>query len=191
MKKTMSIAGIILLAAAIAAPVLAYGPHWGKGRPMPGYAQAGQGACYPYGQGYADLTAEQRTELGALHQKFYDETAPLRNDIWAKRMALNTLLNTSNPDVEKAKALQQEISDLRAKMGQARLDFGLEVRKVDPNARFGMGPGRGWGRGKGLGPCGQGYGPGPGYGHHGARSYGRPMRGYGPGMGYGPGYCWQ
>ena len=190
MKKTLAVAGIILLVVAIAVPVLAHGPGWGRGRHMQGYWQGGQGGCPQYGPGYANLTEEQRAELNTLHQKFYDETAPIRNEVWAKRAELNTLLNTSNPDAEKAKALQQEISDLKAKMAQARLDFALEARKVDPNARIGMGPGRGRVYGKGYCPRAEGYGPGPGYGH-GPGHYGRHMGGYGPGMGYSPGSCWR
>jgi zinc resistance-associated protein len=189
MKKTLAVAGIMLLVAAIAVPVLAYGPNWGRGRHMQGYWQGGPGACPQYGPGYTNLTEEQRAELGALRQKFYEDMAPLRDEVRTKRAELNTLLSTPDPDVEKAKALQQEISALKAKIAEARLDFALEVRKVDPNARFGMGPGRGWGSGKWERPHTQGYGPG--YGQHGPGYYGRHMRGYGPGMGYGPGYCWQ
>jgi zinc resistance-associated protein len=181
MKKTLAVAGIILLVAAIAVPVFAYGPGWGRGRHMQGYWQGGPGAWAQYSGAYANLSEKQRAELDTLNQKFYEDTAPLRDQEWAKRAELNTLLSTSNPDAEKAKALQQQISDLRAKMAQARLDHELEVRKVDPNAaRFGIGPGRGWE-----------YGPGAGYGHHGPGYHGRHMRGYGPGMGYGPGYCWR
>jgi len=190
MKKTLAVAGIILLVAAIAVPVLAHGPNWGRGRHTQGYWQGGPGACPLYGQGYANLTEEQRAELGTLQQKFYEDTAPLRSEMRGKRAELNTLLNTPNPDAEKAKALQQEISDLKAKMAQARLDFQLETRKVDPNSRFGMGPGRGWGYGKGPWPRGEGYGSGPGYGP-GPGYHGRHMQGYGPGMGYGPGSCWR
>jgi zinc resistance-associated protein len=189
MKKTVTVAGILLLVAAVAVPVLAYGPHWGKGRPMHGYGQGESGGYPQYGPGYASLTEEQRSELDALRQKFYEDMVPLRDEVRAKRAELNTLLHTAEPDVERAKVLQQEISALRAKMAEARLDFALEARKIDPNARFGMGPGREWGPGKWRGPRSQGYGPG--YGHYGPGYHGRHMRGYGPGMGYGPGYCWQ
>jgi Spy/CpxP family protein refolding chaperone len=189
MKKSLTVVGIMLLVAAIAVPVLAYGPHWGRGRPMQGYWQGGPGAYPQYGPGYANLTEEQRTELGALRQKFYEDMAPLQDEVRAKRAELNTVLSTADPDVERAKALQQEISALSAKIAEGRLDFALEARKIDPNARFGMGPGPGWGPGKGQGPRSQGYGPG--HGHYGPGYHGRHMRGYGPGMGYGPGYCWQ
>ena len=54
-------------------------------------------------------------------QKFFDETAAVRSQMVAKHSELNILMNTSNPDLEKAKALQKEISDLKGKMGQERI----------------------------------------------------------------------
>ncbi|MGD2127411.1 MAG: periplasmic heavy metal sensor [Desulfobacteraceae bacterium] len=181
MKKTVAIVGILLLVAAIAAPVMAHGPGWGRGGHMRGNWGGGPGYCAQYGQGYDTLTEEQRAELDKLHRKFYEETAPLRNEIWAKRGELNALLSSPNPDAEKAKALQKEISDLKAKMAEKRMDTVLEARNINPDAPYG----KGWGYGRHM----RGYGPGMGYGRH--------MGGYGPGMGYGqhmggygPGACW-
>lgn len=167
MKKTLTIIGIILLVTAIAAPVLAYGPGRGKGQRMIGYWKGGPGYCWQDRRGYENLTEGQRSQLDRVHQKFYDETAQLRNEIWSKSAELNTLLNSSNPNAEKAKALQNEISDLRAKMAQKRIDFELEVRKIAPEVQSDRGYGRGYRSDM------RGYGPGMGYGRH--------MGGYGPG----------
>ncbi len=171
MKKALTIVGTVLLVAAIAIPVLAYGPGWGRGHHMMGDWKGGPGYCWQYGRGYGNLTGEQRSQLDKLSQKFYDETAQLRNEIWSKSAELNTLLNSSNPDAEKAKALQKEISDLKAKLAQKRIDFRLEARKIGPELRFGRGYGRGYSSHM------RGYGPGMGYGGH--------MGGYGPGA------CWR
>ena len=115
---------------------------------------------------------------------------------------MNTLLNAPDPDAEKAKALQKEIIDLRGKMAEKRLDFRLEARKINPDARFGRGYGKGYGRHmKGYGPrAGMGYGRHmAGYGPRADMGCGRHMKGYGPraGMGYGrhmggygQGPCW-
>ena len=73
------------------------------------------------------------------------------------------MLNSSTPDLEKAKGLQNEISDLRAKLDEKTLTYELEVRKIVPDQRLG-------------------YGHGDWDGHH--------MGTYGHMMGYGPGYCW-
>lgn len=168
MKKILAIVGILALAAVIAVPVLAQGPGYARGRGMQG-AWAGDPGAWPrYGWG-ANLTDEQRAQMDSLHQKFYDETAQVRSQMWAKQAELNVLMNTSNPDLEKARALQKEISDLKAKMAQERINLYAETKKIDPDARFAQG----WGRGKGFGPRGGDYGPGMGRGW----SQGGPGRG--------------
>lgn len=163
MRKTVKIAGIILLAAAIATPALAYGPGRGRGHYTMGYRGGGPFTYGYYGRGYDNLTAEQRGQLDKLYQKFYDETAQLRIDLRAKRAELDVILNSSNPDPEKAKALQKEIGDLRTKLTGIRLNYRLEAGKISPNARFGGG-------------YREGFGP--------PKGHGRPMRVYGPGA------CW-
>ena len=172
MKRALAIVGILALVAVVALPVLAQGPGAGRGRMMQGYGPGGPGDG-PRGGWDDKLTDEQRTQLDKLHQKFFDETAAVRSQMVAKHSELNILMNTSNPDFEKAKALQKEISDLRGKMAQERIKLFAEERKINPDARFGMG----WGRGgmKGGGPCGGGMGMGHG-------------RGMGRGPGGGP--CW-
>jgi len=172
MKKAFTIIGIVVLVAAIAIPVMAQGPGGGRGRMMQGYGPGDPANCPRYGAGDDKLTDEQRAQLDKLHQKFFDETAAMRSQMVAKRSELNILMNTSNPDFEKAKALQKEISDLTGKMGQERIKRFAEERKINPEAHFGTG----WGRGgmKGGGPHG---GMSMGYG-----------RGMGRGTGAGP--CW-
>jgi len=168
MKRALTIIGIVVLVAAITIPVMAQGPGTGRGRMMQGYGPGEPGDCPRYGARDDKLTDEQRTQLDKLHQKFFDETAAVRSQMAAKHSELMILMNTSNPDLEKAKALQKEISDLRGKMGQERIKQFAEERKINPDARFGMG----WGRGgmKGGGPsgggmgCGRGMGRGPGGG---------------------------
>lgn len=162
MKKIMATLGILAMAAVIAVPVLAQGPGYGKGRGMVGFRSFDPGACPRYGWAYGELTDEQRgqmAELQALRQKHFDETAEVRSQLWAKHAELNVLMNTSDPDLEKARALDKEISDLRAAMGQERINLHGEARKINPELRFG----RAWG-GKGRGPCSEGYGPGMGRG---------------------------
>ena len=169
MKKALTIIGIMVLVAAIATPVMAQGPGQGRGRMMQGYGPGDQANCPRYGAWDDKLTDEQRTQLGKLHQKFFDETAAVRSQMAAKHSELNILMNTSNPDLEKAKALQKELTDLKGKMGQERIKMFAEERKINPDARFGMG----WGRGGMKGGCGMGMGQG---------------RGMGRGFGGGP--CW-
>lgn len=171
MKRLASVLGIALLVGAMAVPVFAWGPRWGMGHHMMGHWGGGPGYSWNDGPRYDNLTEEQRTRLEKLYQEFNDETARLRNELRAKTGDLNTLLSLSNPDTEKARALQKEISGLRTKLAEKRLNFRLEARKINPEARFGWGYGRG-----GYGPSMRGYAPATGYGQH--------MEGYGPG------YCW-
>ena len=161
MKRIVTIAGIVLLVAAIAVPAFAYGRGWGKGRYKMGYGHGGPGYCWQQGPGHENLTEEQRGQLDKLRQKSRDENAQLRDKIRARSEELNALLNSSDPDAEKATALQKEVSDLRAQMAQNRLNFQLEARKIAPEVRFGTGYGRN-------------------YSTH-MRGYGEHMKGYGPG----------
>jgi zinc resistance-associated protein len=173
MKRALTLIGIMVLVAAIAIPVMAQGPGAGRGRMMQGYGVGDPTNCPRHGAWDDKLTDEQRAQLDKLHQKFFDDTAAVRSQMVAKQSELNILMNTSNPDFEKAKALQKEISDLRGKMGQERIKLFAEERKINPDARFGMGWGHGGMKGGGPGSGGMGMG------------YGRGM-----GRGFGGGPCW-
>lgn len=164
MKRLAVVFGIVMLVLALSYPVIARGPEQGRGYGAKGGRGGGPGSCWGEGRGYGNLTDEQRTQLDKLHQKFRDETAALRTKIWTQSGELKILLGTSDPDAAKAKALQKEISNLRAKMGEKRITLVLEARKIAPEARIGRGYDMGFGRHMG------------GYGHH---------RG-----GRGPGGCW-
>jgi zinc resistance-associated protein len=171
----MTVGGVILMVAALAMPAFARGPGWGGGqggRGCQGYGP--ESNCPNYGAWDQNLTDEQKTQINNLQKKFFDSTAQLRNQMWTKRGELQTLMSSPNPDVEKARALQKEMSDLQAKMAQERLSLQLEERKINPDARFG-----GWGRGPGMGGRGPGMMGGRGHG----MGYGRGMGGYGPGGG--------
>jgi hypothetical protein len=65
----------------------------------------------------------------------------------------------SQPDVQKASALQKDVSEMQAGLDQKRLGHIMAMRKINPDAGRGfMMEGRGMGRhGKGRG---MGYGPG-------------------------------
>ncbi|UCE81769.1 MAG: periplasmic heavy metal sensor [Deltaproteobacteria bacterium] len=175
MKKLATTLGILVLVAVLAAPVFAH--RWGKGE-----SYGGPGYCWRDSQQYGSLTESQRAELDKLEQNFFNDTAKLREEIWTKSAELNTMLNSANPDANKVRALQKDISNLRAKMSEKRVNFELEARKISPNARSGRGYGGGYGY---RGHHGPHYGHhGQYYGHHGPYGY-RGQTG-----GYGPGACW-
>jgi len=91
----------------------------------------------------SNLTTEQREQIEKLHKKFREDNADTIKQLMTKRFDLNTALNSDKPDLEKAKAIQKEISDLNAKLAQKRIDLYMEVRKINPDSKFGGGMGRG------------------------------------------------
>ena len=172
MTRVTKILGITLLIGALAVPVFAGAHGWSRGNHMMGHWGGGPEYDRQHERDFGKLTEEQRSQLEQLDRKFYDETATLRNEFRAKSAELNAVLNSSNPDLEKAKALQGELSDLRAKLDEERLSYELEARKINPEPRSDRGYGRGY------------------YGHH--RGGSGPHMGYGRHMmgGYGPESCW-
>ena len=155
MTKITKVALVALLALTMAVPVFAWGPGGGRVGGMMGRYNRAPG----YNQQYYNntLTQEQQTQLNALQKKFYDETTELRNQMWAKSNELNTILNSTDPDAAKVKALQNEINDLRAKISEAGIDYDLEAKKINPEAygTRGVGPRMG-GFGRGMGTFGPG-----------------------------------
>jgi Spy/CpxP family protein refolding chaperone len=152
MKKVVTIIGIVLLVAALAVPAFSYSRDWGKGDRRSAHWQAYPGHCRQYDRGYENLTEEQRAQLDKLYQKFHDENALLRNEIRSKSVELGTVLNSSNPDAEKAMTIQAEINDLKAKLAQNRVTFWLEMRKIAPEIRVGRVYSKDFGPGKGYNP---------------------------------------
>ena len=153
MKKLATTLGILLLIGVLAAPVFAY-------RGSRGGWSGGPGSCWQDSEPYGNLTESQNAELDRLEQKFFNDTAKLRDEIWAKSEELNTLLNEGDPDVKKVRSLQKEITDLRAEMDRQRIDFELKARKITPRSGYARGYSRGYGRHM------MGYGGGYGRGRH-------------------------
>lgn len=155
MRKLSMTLGILVLIGVLAVPVFAWhSGGWGGWMHGPGHFWQG-------GAQYGDLTEDQRNELDKLEQKFYDDTAKLRSETWTKSEEFDAELNRSDLDTKKVKALQKEISDLKAKMAEQMVDFELKARKIAPSTGYARGYGRGYGRHmRGYGPHRGGYGPG-------------------------------
>jgi Spy/CpxP family protein refolding chaperone len=187
MKRTLSIVGILLVAGVVSVSLIAQDTAWGRGRGGQGY-WGGPGSCWDSGRGPAaatELTEEQKTQLDELYQAHYDETVPIKNDLWAKRAQMRTLLGASTVDKEQILSLQREINALKSTLAEKRIEFRLKARDIAPDYKFAGGYGKGYGfRGRGEGPNMRGYGP------HMRGGYGPGWRGGNAG-GYGPGACWQ
>ncbi|MGD9096782.1 MAG: periplasmic heavy metal sensor [Desulfobacterales bacterium] len=116
-----------------------YGGHMkGCGGPMMGSG---------FGPGLGDLSKEDYAKLEAANAKFYKETLELRREIDDKRFALSQEWHQEKPDPDKVKALQQEISKLRADLDAKTVEHKLAVREMMPNTARGRGHGGGYHRG--------------------------------------------
>ena len=162
MKRLFVLLGSVLLVSALAVPLLAHGPAQTRDPHMRGHWGAYPGCYADHERKYGNVTQEQRSKLQELDRKFYHETEQLRNEIMNLSHELHSLLSKADSDHEKAKMLQKNLSELRAKMDEKRLAYTLDSRRIMPELQAKHK--YGWGR------------------HH--------KRGYGSGM-YGSGSCWK
>jgi hypothetical protein len=165
-KNTLTVIGIVLAIVLVGGWVFAHGPGGKRGY---GHRE------YGYGDPYSNLTSEQREKLQAQEEKFYQDTAQLRKELYQKRLELQGLWIDPKADPEKIKAKQREVFELQSRIQEKALEHKLATRELLPEEGIGQGP---WGHGYGMGS-----GPHHGRGH---------MGGHGPGAmrGYGRGPCW-
>ena len=146
------------------------------------HAQQGQGkgkTGAPAGEGIfpgcplnLNLTQEQTAKLQELRNGFFKDTTGLRSDIFKKEQDMDALMLEKAIDAEKAKKLQEEISNLQGQMSQKRLQAQLDARKMlTPEQISLLPPGCNMGFGQGGKGCGfePGCGKGPGGRGHGAQ----------------------
>jgi Spy/CpxP family protein refolding chaperone len=166
-----NVSKLILIVAAMALLLIIFSAPVSAGRGL----NAGQRGWRPWCAG--NLSDEDQAVLSKERQAFFDDTQDLRQDMYQKRLELQSELAKKNPDAQKAIALQNDISKLTEEFDQKRLDFILKMRKTNPD----MGRIGGWrGEDDDVADC-------PNYGHHMGRWKGYRM---GPGMmgrGYGMG----
>lgn len=165
LRKGIAVLAVIATVGFVATAFAGWGAG-GYGHRGPGWHHMGWGGP---GDGYGynqNLTDEQQKAIGQERQEFLNATESLRQDLYAKNLELRSELAKDNPDVQKAAALQKEISKLESDLDQKQLDFMLNARKVAPDA----------GRGYMMGGRGGMMGYGPGYGN---------------GAGPRGGYCWE
>jgi len=154
MKKGMlAVALVVILLGAVL--VYAQGPGQG-----PGYGPGrGHGRCWESGDPGkgASLTDEQRAQLQDLRKKFHDETAQLRESVFAKRQELHSLWSDPKAETSAIMNKEKELRYLQDQMQDEALQLKLEARKIltpEQLSEFGgrgMGPGFGRGHGKGYG----------------------------------------
>ena len=125
-------------------PGYGMGLGYGRGPGMMGYGP-GMGRGFQ-GYGYTgDLKDEDLKKLNEQRNAFFEGTKNLRNDLYEKNFELRSELVKQSPDSQKAGNLQKEISDLRTQLDQKRIDYMIELKKINPNVGRGFaerGPGR-------------------------------------------------
>ena len=112
------------------------GKSKGNGR----YAQSGQYGCdgSGYGRGYGNpgfmgnLSEEEIAKLNEERNAFSKATQDLRQNIYQKRLELNSELAKKNPDPKKAGALQKELSGLKGQLDQKRTQHRIRMNKINP-----------------------------------------------------------
>lgn len=162
-KKSMLIViGIIVAIVLVGGLALAHRPWGGKG-----YGDRRYGYVDPY----ANLSPEQREKLQAQEQKFYEDTAELRRELYQKRLELRGLWIDPKADPQKIKTRQKELFELQRRIQEKALEHRLAIRELLPEELISRGT----------------WGYGMGYGHHYGKGH---MWGQGPGRGYGGGPCW-
>jgi len=154
-----------------------------------------------------NLSDEDQKTVDKERQAFFDDTQDLRQDMYQKRLELQSELAKKNPDAQKAAALQKDITKFTEKFDQKRIDFILKMKKINPDigrmggwgamdddddadcpyggGHHGRHMGRWLGYGMGPGMRGPGYGMGPGMMGDGDWNCPYGGRSTGPGRGYG------
>ena len=136
---------------------MGYGRHHG-GRDHHGSQWQGGGyGCPGYGSMMGNMSDEEIQKIDEQREAFFKSTEDLRQNIYQKRLALESEFAKKNPEAKNAANLQKEISDLKAQIDQKRIAHLIEMKKINPGLGAGfVGPGmmgHGYGRGhKGNGP---------------------------------------
>jgi Spy/CpxP family protein refolding chaperone len=86
-----------------------------------------------------NLSDADRAALKKEREAFFLATRDLRQELKSKRLALQSEMAKKVPNPKTAKALQAELSDLKAEMAMKRLEHQLRMKKINPYINFGKG----------------------------------------------------
>ena len=155
MKKRTTLIATVLIVSLISGAAWAWGPGKGQGK------RGGNPDCPRYNTqaAAANLTDQQKEALSKLRQQFIDETAQDRAAVFAKRMEVKMLMQTSEPDRDRLLTLVKEMTSLKQSLSIKMIDFKLAAKKIAPELGNRMGPGLGKG-------CMSGFNQGRGHGRH-------------------------
>jgi Spy/CpxP family protein refolding chaperone len=153
MKKIFAVLGIAFLVGLLAYPAFSHGPGWGWKHHGMDYSDRDYRHGHMYYRDYEGLSDADRSKLDELDRSYYQETEGIRGQLYQKTDELYALLDSTNPDPAKVKALQSEVSDLRGTLDQKKIEYELESRKVISDYRTSGRSSQEYGRGYGRGYC--------------------------------------
>ena len=80
------------------------------------------------------LSDKEREQVKKEMQAFHEVIGPVKQAMVEKKTELISLLAKEDVDVDKAKQLQSEISDLENQLGQKKIDCLVQMKKISPEA---------------------------------------------------------
>jgi Spy/CpxP family protein refolding chaperone len=86
------------------------------------------------GNAYTNQPDEQ---IEQLKQQHYEDSTYLKYQIHMKEKELDALLKSTNPDLEKVRALHRDIRELRAEADQEQRNYERKAGKMNPGYRSG------------------------------------------------------
>jgi Spy/CpxP family protein refolding chaperone len=174
MKKLAVILGIVMVATTSAFPAYAMGHGMGGGMGGGSGVTGNFGSRlfewfqkWQNGSGYTNPRGEQEKQMERLDQQHYEDSAYLKYQIQMKEKELDALLKSTDPDLEKVRALRRNIRELRAEADKEQRNYQAEAGELNRIYRpdngdawssygsAGRSGSGGMGRGGGMG----GYGP--------------------------------
>ena len=163
MKKHVTIIGILILAFISALPVYAMGHGMGGGGMTGSWGSGLMDWLQRFqNRGYYNGSADQEgRKTEALNRKYDEESSTLREQIQRKERELEVLLNATDPDIEKMRALHGEIRGLRELLDEKQRTYDLEARRT--NSGVPSENRNGW---SSYAPSGRRDSRGMGYGRH-------------------------
>jgi Spy/CpxP family protein refolding chaperone len=81
---------------------------------------------------FKSLSAEDQQKVKTERDAFHNDVKAIKTQIHQKRQELKSEMAKPQSDAQKASALQKEISDLRAQIGQKYIQYQLNLKNINP-----------------------------------------------------------
>lgn len=82
---------------------------------------------------FKNLSPEDQQKVKAEQDAFRNDVKAIKTQIHQKRKELKSEMAKPQSDAQKASALQKEISDLKAQIGQKRIQLQINLKNINPS----------------------------------------------------------